>query len=437
MVVVVPIVLLALAANACDDSLASAALAVRQNEFTKAAAILEGVRLQCGESAKFHELAAIVAELNGNFTQASKEFQKCFTLSPERTHDPTLLLWYAQALIESHQTVRLSAFLAAKGRVLTTPLLFSLGTLFAKHGDYDQAIHYLQQIPSAAADDAVYFNLALAHSHLRRFDEARKYYFLAIDKHPDHVEAYFRVGLDYAASGDTRKAIPWLFRAKDLAPGRPDIAYALTEQLLALEYFDSAEQVIEAGFAANPQNPMLTAAKGDLLRLQGDAGASALYESALKLEPRLASAQLGLALIEKSHGHNAEALKRLSEALSASPENPAVLAELGALEVEDADWRAAYSHLSKAWSLDPSVPDLGVHLARAMRNSGRPNEALHLLQPLAQTLRDSPALHSELAQIYRALGRPADAEAEFSQISALRARSSNALRFEAAKTYVH
>ncbi len=99
--------------------------------------------------------------------------------------------------------------------------LFSLGTQLAQQGKYQQAIATLRQIPAEDADDAVYFNLGLASSHLRLYNEARGYYFRAIDKHPGHALAYFRVGLDYAAEGQGRKALPWFFRASQFAPGRP------------------------------------------------------------------------------------------------------------------------------------------------------------------------------------------------------------------------
>ena len=127
--------------------------------------------------------------------------------------------------------------------------------MFAKHGEYQRAIKYFRQIPSESADDAVYFNIGLAYSHLHQFEEARKLYFQAIDQHPQYVEAYFRVGLDLAASGDSRKAIPWLFRAREFAPGRADIAYALTEQLVSLQYLDTARQIATEALETSPLIP--------------------------------------------------------------------------------------------------------------------------------------------------------------------------------------
>src|SRR6185312_9176973 len=114
------------------------------------------------------------------------------------------------------------------------------------------------------ADEAVEFNLGLVYSHLRRFERARKHYFSAIDRNPNYVEAYFHVGLDYAASGEARRAIPWLLRAHESSPERADISYALAEQLIGLEYFQTAEQVVTAALQRTPTDALVQTAEGDV-----------------------------------------------------------------------------------------------------------------------------------------------------------------------------
>ncbi len=381
---VVPIVLLAFAAGGCEEALKPVVAALQANEPGKANALLDAIRPQCAASSTFHELAGFANELNGNFAGAAQEFQQAFSLDPQTSNNPSVILGYVQALVETNQSARWEGFLAAKQRSLSPPVLFSLGTLFAKHRDYPQAIKYFQQIPAALADDAVYFNLGLAHSRLRQFEDARKCYFHAIDMHPGHVEAYFRVGLDYAASGNLRKALPWLFRARDFAPARPDIAYALIEQLLSLQYLDTAAKVAAEALTANPRDSLLMVADGDVLLVRGNTNdAAANYQNALIVEPKLPDALLGLARVEQGQGNAAEARKNLLNALSIDPENAAVCGELGSIEVHDGDWANAYAHLSKAWSLDQSRLTVALQLAQALQHLERASDALHVLQPLA------------------------------------------------------
>jgi tetratricopeptide (TPR) repeat protein len=435
---VVSLVLLAFAATECQEALRPVAAALQGNEAAKAAAMLEALRSQCSAYGSFHELAGAASALAGNFSVAADEFQRALTLDPQLSNDPAVILWFAQALLETNQSARLTTFLSTVKRPLAPPLLFSLGTLFAKHGDYRQAILYLRQIPVHLADDAVYFNLGLAYSHLRQFDDARKCYFQAIDKQPAHVEAYFRVGLDFAASGDLRKSLPWLLRARNFAPARPDISYALTEQLLALQYLDTAEQIAAEALTANPQNPLLMAAHGDVLLARGKtAEAVDSYQSALAQEPRLPGALVGLARVAATQGNIVEARKKLQEALSIDSENPVANGELGSIEVDEGDWTDAYRHLAKAWAADQSNLTIALRLARALEHLNRADNALHLLQPLAPALRDSSAFHFELAQIYAQLRRTAEAQVERGQVARLQAKSENSLRFEDPKVYVH
>ena len=112
--------------------------------------MLEALRAQCIPSSAFHELAGIASELNGNFPVAAQQFQEAFSLNPQLSNDPKLILWFVQALVESNQAPRLVAFLNGKPRVLSPPVLFSVGMLLAKHRDYALAIKYLNQIQPAS-----------------------------------------------------------------------------------------------------------------------------------------------------------------------------------------------------------------------------------------------------------------------------------------------
>ncbi len=431
-------VFLAFASAGCEETLKPIAAALQQHKPAEAAALLNALRLQCAGSASFHELAGIASVMGGNFTGGADELEQAFSINPRLSGEPTLFLWYAQALLETKQAPRLATFLAHKQGILSPPLLFSLGTLFAKNGDYQRAIKYFRQIPAETADDAVYFNVALAYSHLRQFEDARRFYFQAIDRNPANVEAYFRVGLDFAASGDTRKAIPWLFRARKFAPARPDISYALAEQLLLLKYFDTAQEVVTDALTKNPLDPLLMVAKGDVLLAQGtQPEAVASFQGALAIAPKSAAALLGLARVDLSKGKTEEARRQLEAALSIEPENPAANGELGSLETEDDDWSGAYSHLSKAWSADQSNPTLAVRLARTLQHLNRTTDALHLLQPLTPRLDNLPAFHFELAQIYTRLGKTVEAQSERQQLATLQAKSENTLHFEEPKTYAH
>jgi tetratricopeptide (TPR) repeat protein len=495
--VVLPVLLFSVVA-ACEESLRPATLALQQNDSVKALALLEPLHSRCTQSSSFYEILGLANELSGNktageealrtavaldgrssrlFTElgatllrngkasdAGKVLDQALALDPSNTitlkyaigaavqsqhwpraaelfrlmntqkneailqQEPILVLWFAQTLIETNHTDRIDSLLSSQQKRMSPGLLFSLGTLFAKHRMYERAVD----------DDAVYFNLGLSYSHLQKFDEARKCYFEAIDKHPGHTDAYMHVGLDYAASGDPRLGLPWLFRAHSLATTRPDISYALAEQLIALEYFNTAKDVLAQTLASNPHDALLVVGEGDLRRAQGDmAAAMDSYRKALVRQPGLTAALVGLARANISQGKEGEAKNFLKTALSGNPEDSFANGELGLLEAHEGYWDAALDHLSKAWAQDRSNPKIAFELAHAYRHKDRPFNALQLLTSLGPTMRESSTFHFELAQLYAQLQRSTDAQAERDAFSRLQANAHEALHFENPRTYVH
>lgn len=357
---------------------------------------------------------------------------------PILQQEPVLVLWFAQTLIETNHSDRIDSLLSPQQTQMSPGLLFSLGTLFAQHRMYGRAVKYLRQVPALDADDAVYFNLGLSYSHLQKFDEARKCYFEAIDKYPGHTDAYLHVGLDYTASGDPRLGLPWLFRAHSLAATRPDISYALAEQLIALEYFDTAKEVLAQTLDSHPNDALLIVANGDLKRAEGDtAAAMDSYRKALVEQPGSTPALVGLARANISQGKEDEAKNLLKAALSGDPEDPFANGELGLLEAHEGDWDAALDRLRKVWAQDRSNPKIAFELARAYRQKDKRLDALQLLTSLGPTARESSTFHFELAQLYAQLRRSADAQAERDAFSRLQANAHEALHFENPRTYVH
>jgi tetratricopeptide (TPR) repeat protein len=354
------------------------------------------------------------------------------------TSDPILLLWFAQTLLETGQSARLNRELAPDTTRMPPPLLFSLGTLFAQHGLYEKAITYLQTIPESAADDAVYFNLGLAYSHLQEFEQARRYYFLAIDKHPKHVDAYFRIGLDYAAAGDGRRSLPWLFRAHQWLPDRADISYSLVEQLIQLGYFETAQQVLARCLQSDLTNGLLQVADGDLKKAKGDnESAVAAYHGVLTHQPDFPPAVVGLASAEIAEGKDQEARSNLVALLSRNPDDAAANGELGSLESHQQEWSTSEKHLVKAWTKDRSNTDVALELSRAYWHLNQPTEALKILEAIRPKMEQAAAFHLELAQVYSQLHQTTAAETERKTVSQLQADAQQGLRFEDPKIYVH
>ena len=357
---------------------------------------------------------------------------------PAILKDPMLILWFARALVETNRAELLDRLLPPNQQAMPPPVLFSLGTLLAQHRYYWQAITYLQCIPEQSADDAVYFNLGLAYSHLQKLEQARSYYFKAIDRHPRHVEAYFHVGLDYASAGNPRFAIPWLMQAHAFAPTQSDITYALAEQLIALDYADTAQKILNSAGQTKVDSPLLFVADGDLKQQQGQTDAAlALYQRALDLKADFAPALVSMARAEAAQGKLQEAGAQLRRVTSADPSNVSALAQLGLIEAQQEHWDSAIQLLNRAWNEDRSNPEIALALARAYRRLGRPADALATLTSVKAGQQGSASFHIELAQTFHQLHREPDARVERDNASRLETQAHSALHFESPKTYVY
>jgi tetratricopeptide (TPR) repeat protein len=352
--------------------------------------------------------------------------------------EPVLVLWFAQALIETNQSERIDSIFSQARKQMDPPLLFALATLFAEHQMYALAVDYLRAVPAEDADDAVCFNLGLSYSHLKVFDKARESYFQAIDKHPDHADAYLHVGLDYVASGDPHMGIPWLFKAHSLTPGRTDISYALIEQLISLGYLDTAKEVLGEAANSDTRDALLLVADGDVQFAAHElTAASESYQRAIAQRPGLTPALVGLARVSVAQGRESEARTFLKDALSASRQDPPANGELGLLEAQHGEWDGALEHLNRSWSQDHSNTKIAFELARVYRHKSRPQEALQLLLSLQPAMRDSSPFHFELAQLYTELRRPINAQTERDEFSRLQADTQDSLHFVSPRTYVH
>jgi predicted Zn-dependent protease len=233
-------------------------------------------------------------------------------------------------------------------------------------------------------------------------------------------------------------AIPWLFRAHGLAPARPDIAYALVEQLIGLDYFDTAQEILTQAFDRGQPDTLLLVATGDLKRVQGDISAAIeSYGKALAEHSQLPAALVGIARADISQGKDDEARKLLQAALSQDPEDAFANGELGRLEAREGDSKGALDHLGRAWEQNQSNTDVALELARVYVRQNRPSTALQLLGSISPVMQQSPAFHFELSRLYSLLGRPEDARTEQNAFISLQAAPQDALHFENPRTYVH
>jgi len=218
--------------------------------------------------------------------------------------------------------------------------------------------------------------------------------------------AWFRRGVALAELNDCARAIPALERG--LESGRETAAYWL-ELCYASEAARAAAQL-----GALPNQAVFHRVRGDfLVRVKGDAeAATEEYAGARRLQPRDPAVAERLAQAYMSLGEMSRAQQAAHQALALDPHRTLALRLLAAMAMNERDYPGALVFLSEKLRMTPNDAWTQVQMGIAYAQTGRPQQALHNLQPaLAAGYPDERgALHAMLAGVLRKLGREQEAQ---------------------------
>jgi tetratricopeptide (TPR) repeat protein len=100
------------------------------------------------------------------------------------------------------------------------------------------------------------------------------------------------------------------------------------------------------------------------------------YEQALKIDPKNAAAQLGMARLYFDMNDHDRAVAAYQKALKQDSKNALLLSELGMVHARAKEWDKAVTHLTAALEIDSDNKDCAATLGYCLARSGRIDEAL-------------------------------------------------------------
>jgi tetratricopeptide (TPR) repeat protein len=234
-------------------------------------------------------------------------------------------------------------------------ILFHLGTLRMRQGDWPKAIEYLEKCRALQPRNVdTLFYLAQAYYLNGEIVQAQKTILRAARLAPKEAAVLQKAGEYLCEGNDCGLGLDDLLKARKLDPALENIDMDLGMAYYKLAKHQEAQPILEAVFRKNPNNLVAALILGEIAAYQGNwETGRGLDEYVLARKPRNVSAlkDLGIALV--ALGKNEEALSPLHEALD----------------------------------IDPSLSDVHFQLGRALRNLGRSEEALHEME-LYQSIRD-------------------------------------------------
>ncbi|MBM3458123.1 MAG: tetratricopeptide repeat protein, partial [Armatimonadetes bacterium] len=270
-----------------------------------------------------------------------------------------------------------------------------------------------------------------------------------VRKHPNDLEARYRLGLSLGRSGKHVEAIRELVAVLQKDPGRADVLNDLGAlYLLEGRYYESLV-TLRAALEARPEYAVVYANLGRLhvatkmpftavkelahavhlapgnvetlcdlgeayQRTLNYTSARRVYEQVLNKEPRLVRAHVGLGKTLFSLTEYGMAEAALQRALQLAAEEPTALATLGRLKLEqaaeEAEFQTARDLLRRAVRADPADSDAWYDLGRVALRQKKPDQAVPFLERALQLSGRHPGATLQLSQALRLVGRTAEAD---------------------------
>ncbi len=277
------------------------------------------------------------------------------------------------------------------------PARTNLGQMLLDRGQAEEALPHCEEAvrlqPNMAA---LHHNLGNAMRGLERYIEAKASYLEALRLEPDLAPAHAHLGLTLLREGQLSDALPWLKRAIELDPVNPTFEEFLAE--LYTEREDPSEAIphYERALAlAEEERPGLHLSLGWALQEEGRiVEAREHYESALRIQPDSAAAQLNIGGLSEEQGLMDKAEEAFRTALRLQPNFPVPHARLATLlrgKLPDTDLAALEQRLTDPQLTQGPRARLLFGLCHVLDARGDYDRA-------GECLREANALSKELAK---------------------------------------
>jgi len=304
----------------------------------------------------------------------------------------------------------------------------NLGLLYFKKRDYENAVKVLERglkvdpaMPTASA------LLGISLSELGRYADARPRLEEALRQNPKDNDAEKFLANDLIKLGDLEAAAGHLRVISRRLPQDQEVWY-----LLGQVYMRLSEQALSKMNAINPDSELIHEMSGEIMeKMKNYDGALFEYQKAADMSPQKPGIHYKLGNMYWTIAQWDSATREFQNELAIDPRNCRAQALIGDILIDQKmEFVQGLAEVDKALAICPELVQGKLDRGRALLKLNRNEEAVKELQAAAQASPDDPQAHFFLAQGYRGLGRPRDAQAEMQIYSKLEenARASTAAR---------
>ncbi|HKT81924.1 MAG TPA: tetratricopeptide repeat protein, partial [Vicinamibacterales bacterium] len=285
-------------------------------------------------------------------------------------------------------------------------------------GRTDEALKWLEE--SAPENPDLYETLADYYSRQRRFADAAEAYGKAVDADPRNPDLRLRYAgsLINAGTPDTiAKARDVLTESLALRGNDERTMYLLSQAQRQLGDFAEAERTARQLISAFRTSPRGYLALAETLEERQ--GYSDVVDALAPAVTQFRSVQNGstalsmllphLGFAYQQLGQSDKAIDTFSEALKLSPDDEVLTSYLLQAQLSAKKYTEALALVRAARQQDPDDLRLATIEAQALRQTGKTDEGIAILEGLVAKRGDDPQVYIALAQVYSDASRPAQA----------------------------
>ena len=216
-----------------------------------------------------------------------------------------------------------------------------------------------------------------------------------------------------------REALEQLEAALQKRVNDPDLLFYLSRA-----HGELARRAFETLRAAHPESPRTQHMLGEALAAGGNAAeAEKHFRAALSSRPDLRGVHFALGELLLAAGDYEKAEAEFRAETELSPGSAEAAWKLGSVLAHRGENAPAIEELKRANKLRPDMPETLLELGRLLNASGDAGAAqryLHRVLELEQGTALAEMAHFQLSQVYRKLGRAADAQRQLEEFRKLR-----------------
>jgi tetratricopeptide (TPR) repeat protein len=308
-----------------------------------------------------------------------------------------------------------------------------LGLLEARQEHYKKAVPlYRKALAMNPAVPGLRLNLGLALFKGGDLKEAIHEFSVLLASEPASSPEIQRlnmlIGMAHYGLAEYAEAVPYLKQAAAQNTQSLPLLLALAHSCLWSKQTQCVMDAYHQILALNSESAEADMLAGEALdEMKDNAGAVQQFRAAVKANPKEPNAHFGLGYLLWAQKKYSEAAREFQAELANDPKHIQSMLYLADTDIQMNQMDDAKPLLERVEKMNPGIPLVHLDLGIVYTEANRKEDALRELSVAAHYEPDDVNVHWRLARLYRAMGRPEMAKAEFDKAGALNQKADDDL----------